>query len=68
MALSLEKDILEQLHKLGFEQQRQVLNFARALALATPAGVPGKELLAFAGAIEPADLASMAQAIEEGCE
>jgi hypothetical protein len=31
-------------------------------------GTPGRELLQFAGTIEPDDLALMKQAIEEGCE
>jgi hypothetical protein len=31
-------------------------------------GIPGSELLSFAGTISPADLAAMSQAIEEGCE
>ncbi len=31
-------------------------------------GTPGKELLQFAGTIEPDDLALIKQAIEEGCE
>ncbi len=31
-------------------------------------GVPGRELLRFAGTIEPDDLILMEKAIEEGCE
>jgi hypothetical protein len=65
---SIEKELLDQLSKLAFEQQRMVLNFARALALAVPIGTPGKELLRFAGAIELDDLNIMADAIQEGCE
>ena len=64
----LKQEILDQLDQLGSEQQRQVLHFARALAMAKPTGVPGKDLLIFAGAIEEDDLRIMAQAIEEGCE
>ena len=65
---SLEKEILNQLDKLALEQQQQVLHFARALATLKPLGVPGKELLRFAGMIELDDLHTIAQAIEEGCE
>jgi len=63
---SLQKEILDQLDKLPFEQQRQVLDFARTLA--KPMGKPGKELLPFAGGINADDLSLMAQAIEQDCE
>jgi hypothetical protein len=64
----LETEICEYLHQLPLEQQRHVLAFVRALATAQVRGVPGQALLRFAGAIDASDLASMAQAIEEGCE
>lgn len=64
----LEKEILDQLGKLSLDQLRRVLDFARDLAGWRPAGVPGKELLAFAGAIDHEDLDLMKQAIEDGCE
>jgi hypothetical protein len=64
---SLTVDILDQLRRLAPEQQRQVLEFARTLAM-SPVGVPGKDLLQFAGAIDSGELATMAAAIEEGCE
>jgi len=65
---SIEKEIVEQLNALPYELQRQVLDFARALALSAPKGVPGKQLLHFAGAIQKDDLQAMAQAIEASCE
>lgn len=68
MDTSLEKDILEELDRLDPSQQLQVLHFVRALVLTRPAGVPGKDLLRFAGTIDAQDLAIMTQAIEEGCE
>jgi hypothetical protein len=49
---SIEKEVLEQLNKLPFEQQQQVLNFARSLTANQVVGVRGKELLRFAGTIE----------------
>jgi hypothetical protein len=36
--------------------------------MSVPRGVPGPQLLRFAGAISPDDLQLMRQAIEEGCE
>ena len=65
---ALKREILDQLDKLGVEQQQQVLRFARTLVATQPKGTPGRELLRFAGAIERDDLQQIAQAIEEGCE
>lgn len=65
---TLEAEIREQLHRLPLEQQRQVLEFARALVATQVRGVPGQTLLRFAGTIDTNDLAMMAQAIEAGCE
>lgn len=64
----LEQAILDQLPYLEFEQQKQVLDFIRALVLTRKRGVPGRDLLRFAGTICAEDLAAMTQAIEEGCE
>jgi hypothetical protein len=64
----LETEICEYLHQLPLEQQRYVLEFVRALTAAQVRGVPGQALLRFAGAIDASDLATMAQAIEDGCE
>lgn len=63
---SLQEEILDQLDQLPIEHQRQVLDFARALA--KPIGKPGKDLLYFAGGINAEDLRLMAQTIEQGCE
>jgi hypothetical protein len=65
---SIEKEIISQLSKLPIEKQQQVLHFVRALTTIKPLGVPGKDLLCFAGTIEPGDLQVMAQVIEEDCE
>src|SRR5687768_10903293 len=64
----LEKELHQQLEHLAVGQQRQVLDFARALASARTRGVPGQELLRFAGTIEPNDLQAISQAITEDCE
>ena len=65
---SVKTEIAEQLDSLPYDLQRRVLDFARVLALSQPKGVPGKQLLDFAGAIKRDDLEAMTQAIEEGCE
>lgn len=64
---TLEQEILARLHRLTPPQQREVLAFVRTLGN-TPVGIPGRELLAFAGSIEPHDLLTLQQAINEGCE
>lgn len=68
IAAALEQELHQQLSVLSLEQQRQVLDFARALALARPHGVPGETLLRFGGMFDPDDLRAMEQAIEEECE
>ncbi len=65
---SIEQEIITQLERLPLEKQQQVLHFVRALTIDKPLGVPGKDLLHFAGTIEPSDLQVMAQVIEEDCE
>ncbi len=68
MTPTLEKEIQEQVSQLPLEQQRQVLEFARALVTTRLKGVPGKTLVRFAGLVETDDLTLMKQAIEEDCE
>jgi hypothetical protein len=48
--------------------QRRVLEFSRALAQSATRGVPGVELLRFAGARPSDEAKRMSQAIERGCE
>ena len=64
----ITQQVIKQLDQLPFELQRKVLDFARALALSLPEGTPGKQLLRFAGIMEPGDIQAMIQAIEAGCE
>lgn len=64
---TLEQEILLHLQTLALPRQRAVLAFVQTL-IATPVGVPGKELLAFAGAIELQELTTLQQAIEADCE
>lgn len=60
--------VIEHLNALPSNLQRQVLDFVHALRLSTQNGVPGSQLLRFAGAISDKELEKMRQAIEEGCE
>lgn len=65
---SVEKEILDEIHKLEKGQQTQVLEFVRSFAKSGMEGVPGKTLLRFAGTIEREDLDKMAEAIQADCE
>jgi hypothetical protein len=64
----VEAEICKYLHQLPLEQQRQALEFVRTLAAMHVRGVPGQSLLRFSGTIDVSDLATMTQAIEDGCE
>lgn len=68
MSLEIRGRILEKLEALPYDAQRRVLDFVQALSLSVPKGVPGKQMLSFAGLIPKADLEAMAAAIETGCE
>ena len=65
---SVEKEILDEIHKLEKDQQKEVLEFVRSLAKSDLVGAPGKHLLRFAGAIAKDDLQKMAEAIQADCE
>jgi len=66
--VTVKKEIINQIGMLDYEHQRRVLDFVRALAVTNPKGVPGKELLSFAGTFPADDLKVMEQAIEDNCE
>ncbi len=65
---AIEKELREQLEQLPASQQRQVLDFARALTAKKGQATSGQALSQFGGTIAKGDLALIAQAIEEGCE
>ena len=67
MSPKLREELLQQVALLPEEEQRRVLAFVKSL-VPTVGGVSGKDLLKFSGAIDPADLRTMTEAIEEGCE
>ena len=64
----ITKQLVEQVDRLPLESQRKVLDFAQALALALPKGVPGRSLLRFGGTIPADDLDAMSKAIQTDCE
>ena len=68
MSLAIRDQILEKLDTLPFGAQRQVLSFVQALSLSTSKGIPGEQMLGFAGLIPEEDLRAMASAIEAECE
>lgn len=68
MDISILEQVIEQLKVMPQDLQWQVLEFARALAGSKIQGVPGWQLLSFAGAIPPDDIQLMREAIEQDCE
>lgn len=65
---AIRSKVIEQLDALPEDLQRQVLAYVEALQSERRRGIPGKQLLEFAGAIPGQDLQLMQQAIEDGCE
>ena len=68
MDISIVEKVVEQLKSLPQELQWRVLEFTRALAISTPHGIAGAQLLRFAGAIPMDDVNIMRETIEQGCE
>ncbi len=68
MNVSIVDRVVEQLKSLPQELQWRVFEFARALAASTPRGVPGRQLLRFAGALPASEADAMRTAIEQHCE
>ena len=66
--VTVKKQIINQMGLLDYEHQKRVLDFPRTLVVTCPKGVPGKQLLSFAGTIPVADLKTMEHAIEDTCE
>jgi hypothetical protein len=64
----LKSEISEKLDMLLAEDQRKVLDFARALAERKTRGVKGSDLLPFTQGFSKEDLEVMRQAVEEDCE
>jgi len=64
----LKDQLLEQFDNLSPEQQRRLVEYAQSLGASRPRGVPGRDLLRFAGMIDADDLRRMAEAIDNDCE
>ncbi len=68
MNSAIRSKVIEQLDALPEDLQRQVLAYVETLRSEQRRGVPGQQLVEFAGTISRQDLHLMQQAIEEGCE
>ena len=68
MENSIVDRVTDEVKALAPELQHRVLEFARALAVSEPRGLPGRQLLQFAGELTPEDAQLMRDAIEKGCE
>ncbi|NIM10798.1 MAG: hypothetical protein GTO45_02325 [Candidatus Aminicenantes bacterium] len=67
--ISVRLQIERKLDALPLEQQRRVLDFITHLDYpGFPPGIPGKDLIQFAGTLSPEDAEELIQIIEDGCE
>jgi len=64
----VKQEIIKQLERLPLELQYRVLDFAQELALSRTKGVPGKQLLPFAGILGAYEAKAITNAIELSCE
>jgi hypothetical protein len=65
---SVAQKIVNQVEVLPDNLQRQALAYVETLTASGQHGVPGQQLLRFAGTIPPRDLKRMRRVIEMGCE
>jgi hypothetical protein len=68
MNMSIIDQVIEQLRVMPQHLQWQVLEYSRTLVSSQVPGVPGQQLLRFAGEIPPDDLLLMHEAIKRDCE
>lgn len=68
MGLSVIDEVVKQLKTMPRDLQYQVLELARTLLKKEVKGIPGKQLLPFAGSTSPEDLQTMSEAIKQDCE
>jgi hypothetical protein len=66
--LEVRSELLKQLDQLPPAKQDEVLQFARSLAESQPRGVPGDQLLRFAGTMTHEEAQEFLKSIEEDCE
>lgn len=67
MNISIINEVIEQLRIMPQHLQWQVLDFVRNLGKDKAQGIPGRQLLRFAGSIPSDDLQSMGEPIEQDC-
>jgi hypothetical protein len=60
--------VIERIELLPSDLQHLVFEFVQTLQSSTAQGVPGRELLQFAGAIPADELSRMRQAVTVACE
>ena len=68
MSSAILNQVVEKLASLPDDLQGKVLEFVQTLTISAPQGVPGSQLLRFAGAFPARDVQTMGAAIEAGCE
>lgn len=67
MNTGLVAEAAAQMAVLPCRMQEMALRFIKELSLSAKRGVPGKNLLKYAGNAVPDDLKAMNEAIESGC-
>jgi hypothetical protein len=65
---TVRDQILTDLEQLSPEEQELAARRVHDLVSTTPKGVPGRDLLQFAGVLDAQSVREMTAAIEEGCE
>jgi len=65
---AVKEQILGDLERLSPAMQARAAQLVHGLVSATPRGVPGRDLLRFAGTIDAQSIREMEEAIEDGCE
>ena len=65
---TVKQQILSDLERLSPEMQARAAQLVHGLVEAAPKGIPGRDLLRFAGAIDAESIREMEEAIEDGCE
>jgi hypothetical protein len=65
---AIQEALLREVEQLAPPLQRKVVDFAHSLAEGRPRGTPGRDLLKFAGILNPEEAKEMMDAIQEGCE
>ncbi len=68
MSNPIVTQVVEKIANLPDDLKRKVLEFVQRLTTSAKHGVPGRQLLRFAGTIPYDDVQLMRKTIEDGCE